>query len=390
MVRFLAICLGCLFAITMIAGDASAGSTPDSNQYAVTFQIDLAHDGNVTLVNSFSPPLKKIWTKASKGYIFSYPLIAEGKVFFTGTDPSGTFGVVYALDLKTGQTIWSKTLPNVDDPGYPQPGYDNGELFVTDGNAFLYAYTAKTGRQKWFTWLNENWSNAGPIATNGLVYATGYGEGGTLTALNETTGAVAWQANVANGDGSIPAYGNSGVFVTYPCNDTKFDPATGHVIWRTGSGDSVDGHTPVLFNNDLYVEDPNGNGCGNRILDAQSGNVVTGTYQAVQTPALFQGTNGDTVEVYTGTDYGLNCLDTKTNTLLWSFTPSQEVNASPIIINGTIFAGSVTGALFALDESGNELWSTNTSIGESRYLNEGQGTLIAVGYNGIAAFVPRH
>ena len=105
---------------------------------AVTYQGDAAHTGNVDA--PFAPPLGKKWVRRDLGERVSYPVISEGKVFVTAT-PAGNQIVLYALDRRTGGTIWSRPVLG------GLPAYADGRVFVAGTR--LQAYSAATGEGLW-------------------------------------------------------------------------------------------------------------------------------------------------------------------------------------------------------------------------------------------------
>src|SRR5205807_441857 len=122
------------------------------------------------------------------------------------------------------------------------------------------------------------------------VYVGGAGSGGTVYAVRESDGLVLWAQSVANGDHSSPAVSNSGVHVSYACEQTwDLAPSNGSTIWHHSTGCSGGGgRTPVLFGGRLYVRDDAG--MGPVVLDASTGAVV-GTFSAGPAPA-FSGARG--------------------------------------------------------------------------------------------------
>src|SRR5258708_3230904 len=90
------------------------------SQYAVAYQINKGHSGNITLSGGFSTPLTQMWS-VNLGGTVSYPVIAQGMVFVTvGGDQ------VFAIDLATGATVWEKVISGY----WSAAAYDNKTLFV--------------------------------------------------------------------------------------------------------------------------------------------------------------------------------------------------------------------------------------------------------------------
>lgn len=101
-----------------------------SAQESVGFQLNRARTGATEFPGGFNTPLRQVWSRTFP-FRVSYPVIAEGKVFVTIGDnhrglPYGT--QLFALDLRTGETLWSTPLPGTYFRS--QATYQSGRLFV--------------------------------------------------------------------------------------------------------------------------------------------------------------------------------------------------------------------------------------------------------------------
>src|ERR1051325_1856992 len=186
---------------------------PYAGTGAVAYQIDPTHSGSRS--DSLTPPLTYQWSRDLGGPI-SYPLIADGKVFVTVSNQS-TYGTrLYALDQRTGATVWGP----IDITGkYNWSGlaYDNGRVFVVNCDGLLRAYDAASGAQLWAKQMPVQYSfSSSPTAMGGMLYLSGAGSGGTMYAVSQQDGAVRWTAGVDGGSGS-PAVSPSGVYTSYGC-----------------------------------------------------------------------------------------------------------------------------------------------------------------------------
>ncbi|MGH8273537.1 MAG: PQQ-binding-like beta-propeller repeat protein, partial [Gammaproteobacteria bacterium] len=249
---------------------------------AVAFQINAGHSG-VMNFDSVNFPAQSTWT-ANVGGKPSYALIADGKVFVT-VEVNGTAQLL-ALDQKTGAVVWGPIV--LSDAA--NAAYDAGSVFVVSSPfgepALMQAYNADTGSLEWSTRLSGQYGfSSGPTALNGFVYTGGAGSGGTLYALDETDGKIAWTQPVANGDDSTPAVTTDGIYVTYPCQTYDFRPGTGELVWHDAAGcDGGGGATPVVANGTLYA--PNGFGDYNGVVfNAETGKLL-GSYTADNPPAV--------------------------------------------------------------------------------------------------------
>jgi outer membrane protein assembly factor BamB len=268
--------------------------------------------------------------------------------------------------------------------------YDNGRIFAVNYDGILRAFDGQTGQQAWAEQLTLQYSyTSAPTARNGMVYVLGAGINGTLYAVREADGSIAWTGSLLSGDDSSPAVSAEGVYVSQACEHTyEFALLSGHLLWQHTTGcEGGGGHAPVLHNNRLYVRDwvytP-------VILDAQSGNVL-GTFSAGPAPA-FDGNLGFFLSGST-----LSAIDQTNNQTVWSFTGDGNLASAPIVVNGKVYIGSGASHLYALDAAtGRAVFSTNlpapvNSPGEDVAetlvgLGAGNGELLVPASNWLIAF----
>ncbi|HVW70021.1 MAG TPA: PQQ-binding-like beta-propeller repeat protein, partial [Steroidobacteraceae bacterium] len=315
---------------------------------AVAFQINPAHTGGVSFAN-ITLPTSAAWT-VDVGGTPSYALIAGGKVFVT-VNLSGAGSQLIALDQATGATVWGPIALG----GTANAAYDSGRIFVLSssiGNAAtMLAFDAQTGSPLWSTLLAGQYAfSAAPTAADGYVYTGGAGSGGTLYAVDQTNGKIAWTQQVENGDNSTPAVTADGVYVTYPCWTYDFRPATGDSIWNANTGcEGGGGATPVVASQQVYS--PNGiSGYDGMIYNAATG-TNTGTYNADAPPAF---TSGIGYFLQSGT---LRAITQSNNTVEWSFAGDGHLAGAPIAVSQYVFISSSSGNVYALDgATGQQVW----------------------------------
>jgi outer membrane protein assembly factor BamB len=320
---------------------------------ASAFQINSMHNGAV-IFSSVTFPTAPTWN-VNVGGTPSYALIVNGLVFITvqlssgGTYPTYTSELL-ALDQKTGATVWGPiALAN-------QAGaaYDNGRVFAVaagTSTGLMQAYDAGTGKLDWSTLMTgQYFFSAPPTALNGFVYATGAESGGTLYALDETTGAIVWTGSLFSGGSIDPAVTASGVYTAESCAALDFAPTTGTLLWSQDLGCSGgEANTPVVANSLVYW--PNSGSYDGITLNAASGNTV-GVFTADDPPAV-TATTGYFLQGGT-----LRGLSLSTNTIEWSFTGDGSLTGSPIAVNQYVIIGSSSGNLYAVDGStGAQVWT---------------------------------
>ncbi|MEI9932167.1 MAG: PQQ-binding-like beta-propeller repeat protein [Rhizomicrobium sp.] len=352
---------------------ASAFAPKDQKEDAVTLQINPAHSGEVSFSEGFAPPLVKLWSQDTGGDA-SYALVAEGKVF---TVASGND--VFAFDLATGNKDWEHLVSD----GTLGGAYDDGQLFFIDFDGLMTALKSKSGKVAWSAQMPDQYAfSSPPIALKGQVFTGGAGEGGTLYGVDEKTGHVNWTQSVENGDDSSPAYGDGGLYVSYPCQYYKF-ALNGHPDWHySGDCEGGGGSTPSYFKNRVYINDW---ASGNFVLDTKTGQIV-GTYSGGQLPAFF--TLNKKGYGLTLTNSKLYCFDTKTGNVAWSFSASG-LTGYPIVVNGQPVIGSSSGSVYMLDgATGSQIWTASVGAGISS-LSAGEGKLVVVSGSVVTVYAPQ-
>ncbi len=120
------------------------------------------------------------------------------------TDPVVAEGLIYTMDSgarisatsTSGQTAWSVDLTPPRDESKEASGggiaYGGGTLFVTNGFGLLVAMDPKTGKTLWQQELNAVGSGT-PTYFDGLVYLVSGND--TAWAVDAKTGRVKWQSN---------------------------------------------------------------------------------------------------------------------------------------------------------------------------------------------------
>jgi outer membrane protein assembly factor BamB len=361
-------------------------SLPASNAFAQdanAFQNNIAHDGIATST-AFATPLHKKWLR-NFGSRVSYPLITEKMVFVTIGPFDGNNAELVALDIKTGATIWTRNLAAAE--GENSAAYDNGLVFSVTADCLLQTFTAdQYGTLVWKYQLPKKFysCDSAPIANNGIVYVAGAGIGGRLFALREADGKTIWSRDVGTGDGSTPAMGQDGVYVTYPCQYYKFDPKDGHTLWHTRLGCiGGGGMTPVYYRNRLYVWDWM---AGDSVLDSNTGKVL-GPNSADFFPTFWKDGKGKYLELACYGN-GLHALDLATGNELWTFygyakkdLPYYHVAIAPVAVNGYVVVGTTKGDTFVLDiATGKPIWEAHLNYHDPIILQYNPISALGVAY----------
>jgi outer membrane protein assembly factor BamB len=401
-----------LVAAAVGGGLPAAAARASTDDLAVAFQINVAHSG-VQADAALAPPLVRRWQVSLPGAV-SYPLIAQGMVYVTIGIPYTGKTMLYALDQSTGSVVWSQPLPYSLLP-WANAAYDAGRIYVIASsnpicchNSSMNAYDAATGAPLWTTELYGSFMfSSAPTAANGVVYTGGAGDGSTVYAVDEATGRLLGNHSVLGGDHSSPALSDTGVFVSYACNQAYgFSQRTLAPLWHYstdcyGGG----GRTVVYANGRVYTRDY----LGNLILDAATGSLL-GSFTSggpYVTTAAAPAIDQNNIVMLTWPTFSPDLTTLSSQSLAdgstrWTFRGDGQLDTAPIVLSTPtgefVVEGSSTGMLYALDATtGAVVWSTNVGaaipppneqgVGQPQTgLGAGQGLLVVPAGNTVTAY----
>lgn len=334
------IAIGCIAALLAVP---TARAQVESSAYQVT----PAHDGVVGTTLPAAPA--KLWD-IDLGGATSYPLIARGKVFVTvkptgSTSASGS--MAYALDQRTGATIWSVAVPSGF--GWSAAAYDDGRVFIVNRGGWVQALDAETGSFLWGRQLSQSSFSAAPTAANGAVYVGGAGSGGTVYALEAASGSLRWARSVQNGDGSSPAVVGSSVYVSYTCPQTyALSTTTGAVRWHySGTCAGGGGATVAVHDDKVYA----------RLFSGASGGVFAAPTGVLTRQATFGRVPafGSDLVLYVASNV-LRAESLATNMIAW--TAPDAIDMPPVVVGDRAFVATAAGSISARSmATGVETWS---------------------------------
>jgi len=201
------------------------------------------------------------------------PLVVDGIMYFSGQNQA------YAMDAKTGRTIWRYFRPPTPGlVGDASVGTNRGpaifrdKIFVTTDNAHLLALNRVTGKVMWEVVMPEEKAHYGstvsPLILNDTVIAGvsggDWGMRGFIVCYDTATGKLLWRHWTLPGPGEegIETWGK--VWPRLAGGSTwltgSYDPETDTLYWPTGNPwpDSDDRDRPGdnLFTNSILALDP--------------------------------------------------------------------------------------------------------------------------------------
>ena len=350
---------------------------------AIANQIDTRHDGYQGADALRVGSLTKKWSVSISGVSgdLTYPIIADHRIFVSGSDSSDPESTVYALSQRDGHIDWSARVRST----YFLAGlaYDGGTLFCLNSDGVLTAFNATTGNERWAVRMPAQYHFTGaPAAYDGVVYLAGAGIGGTVYAVSEADGIVTWSRSVENGDDSSPAVDGRALYLSYACQqDYRFSLA-GRLVWHHSTYcEGGGGSTPADHGNLVYAE---GFGDPPLILSAGTGKTA-GSFAAGSIPAF------GNANMYILRSGNLVAVDPSGGPDRWARGGGMLVMVTPPVAdNGLVFAGASNGKVYGFSPAGRQIWAgvAGQGIGSDAYsgLAIGNRMLVVPAGHVITAF----
>jgi outer membrane protein assembly factor BamB len=264
------------------------------------------------------------WRYNARRCTAASPAVAKRIVYETflnrppcNAEGSDLDGQIVALDTSTGKVRWRRTIG----PSESSPLVARGAVYVGDWRGKVYAINARTGRTLW-TFSTDGKVKGGVAISGQRLYIGSYD--GHVYALNALTGRLIWRASAQ------ARLGPTGTFYATPAvaydrvyigsTDSKvysFGASTGRLHWSYGTGGYVYS-SPAVWRLRVYIGSVDGH---LYCFDAATGRVrwrfeangaISGSPTVIDGVVYFASLRGRT--------YALNA---RTGKLLWFFRDGQ-------------------------------------------------------------------
>jgi eukaryotic-like serine/threonine-protein kinase len=288
-------------------------------------------------------------TKVSPTWLMP-PILADG-ILYTGSGD----GTLYALDVQTGQEIWSTD-------GFSQlenSGAVAGDVLVVGGyDQRVRALDRHTGEVLW-SFNTVSFVQASPLIIEDRVYIA---TDRVLYALDLLSGELQWEATTGNEDAYMgaPAYDEGIIYTTGGKVLLAVDSTSGEELWRIQHDEPFT--ALAVANQMIYV----GNFDGFFYAFDQETGAENWKFQSGGIFWAGPAVEGDTV--YAGNDDVLYALNAQTGEQLWKFQMAGSGVSEPTVSDGVLYVSDSSHEfprgprhLYALDaQSGEELWTFET------------------------------
>lgn len=370
----------CAFVLAL--GTCQAPATSNAAD-ATSFGLNESHDGYASQpAHPDKPELR--WSRRLGAQV-SVPLIGDGRVFLSAYDRATEETFIYALDARTGKTLWRRA-------GSSGMALSNGRLFVATGGREIQAIDAASGEVLWSKANGQYSGFSAPVATESMVLQAAEGFGSTLYARDPADGTLLWDASVPDGS-SPPSVGDGGAYVSGHCGGTtRINLEDGTEAWnrvRGGAFSCSGGLMSVYSAGQIFVREEDSTP-PEAVLTSDTG-AIARDFRADATPAV---TPDLTLALEDG---ALFARGREEGDELWRYAaPDGEFELPAVVVGDRAAAVSRNGGLAWLNsESGERLWSAevegkfkknDSDAGILSGLSAGNGLLTASGSGVITAF----
>jgi outer membrane protein assembly factor BamB len=304
------------------------------------------------------PPYRRVWTWHGRALIEFPPAVAGGRLYVTTFD-----GRLYALDARTGRTVWRYRSRRC---GWASPAVSGllvVETFIgrvcsaripgVDGE--VIAFDARSGAIRWRRVIGPVESS--PLIAGDSVYVGDWS--GSIYSLSLATGRTRWTYRVgAQIKGSISLAEGRLYVGAYDGRLYALDAASGRPVWRADGQSGLFGRgtfysTPAVAYGRVYIGSTDGKVYS---YGARSGRLRwshrTGGY-VYASPAVWRGL------VLVGSyDHSFYAFDAATGTVRWSFRANGPISGSASVLDAVVYFSTFDHRTYGLDAAtGKPLWT---------------------------------
>jgi len=276
--------------------------------------------------------------------------------------------VLFALDLATGNRLWSSPYParysNAEAGTGPRsvPTIVDGCVYTAGGSGSIRSWSLSTGRERWQTDLVRDlgatipeWGySASPLVLDGLVWVPCGGVGRSLVALDATTGKLRHKGGDSPAAYSSPIAANLGGRRQILClNATGLaghDAADGKLLWEQPIPFAPHVSTPLVLGSDRVLVSV-GYGKGTFLIGVGQdalGNWTNGVvWKSIRLKSKFANILAEGDTLYGLDDGALVALDLSTGNLRWK--ERRYGHGQLLWAGGRLLVGAENGEIALVD-----------------------------------------
>lgn len=288
---------------------------------------------------SLRPPFRQVWRLRGET-LLEFPPTLKGDRLYQLNDG----GTLRAMSKSTGRVVWRRHLGHL---AASTPAIDGTRVFATllerqgGASGAVFALDARSGRTLWSKKLPAR-TESSPLVVGGSVYFGS--EDGTVYALRKRSGAVRWTYRAAGAVKGSPTLHDSVLFFgDYEGEVHAIRASSGQRVWSTGTNGSSFGRsgtfysTAALAYGRVYIGNTDGRmysfveRTGKLAWATGTGNYVYASPAVANVPGL-----GPTVYAgsYDGTFYAFNA---RTGGVRWSYAAGGRISGSATIVGRVVY-----------------------------------------------------
>jgi outer membrane protein assembly factor BamB len=292
---------------------------------------------------NLDPPLRTGWSYQDYALLEFPPVLYHNAMYFIDYD-----GSAKGVNKLNGHLIWQRKLGTLS-AASPAVDPQHGLVFIPllsqtpgarlPGNGRFFALSMRTGRVVWSRSLPAG-SESSPLVHGSSVY---FGDaGGTIYSLQTSNGHLNWTFHASGAVKGGVAYAAGNIFFgDYASRVYALNASNGHEVWATTTGGgpgTIYGCAAVAFGR-VFVGNTNHHVYA---LSQSSGQVLwdTPTSAYVYSSPAVANVAGLGPTVYVGSyDGNFYALDAHSGAVRWSHASGEPISGSGTIIGHVIYYG---------------------------------------------------
>ena len=223
-------------------------------------------------------PPEQLWQTAMSDNGYAGHSVAEGKVFII--DQDGDQNVVRAINLETGENVWTFSYPDSGRANYgfarSTPVVEDGKVYTISRLGLVHRLNAEDGSKDWVVDMREEFGgrlprwqySMSPLIDGDHVILVPGGPNAGVAAINKETGETVWRG----GGGDVPGYTEPVVatidgvkqYVVFTArNLIGVRAEDGELLWRHPwrTPNDVNAATPIVRGNEIFITTGYNRGC---------------------------------------------------------------------------------------------------------------------------------
>jgi outer membrane protein assembly factor BamB len=355
---------------------STAQQGPDYGPPWPMYGLNPSHNRDASAQAGVHPPYVTLWRRSAHG-ILEYPPSYRDGVLYAASDG----GIVWAQSVK-GDMLWLRDFHKV----LNQPAIYKGLVYIGAYDRKVYALDAKTGHTVWKTGIGSVMESP-PTVAFGKIFMGALD--GTVRALDAKTGRVLWTFHASGAVKSSISLQQGRLYFGDYSGAMYCIGINGHLRWKTGTNGLSSGFrsgtfysTPNVRYGRVYI----GNTDGKLYSFVASTGRIAWSHSmdgwVYGSPAVWNGL------VFESSYNGLfQALDARTGNVKWTAHLPYKTTSSPTVIGDYVYVsshgrGKYMGNTWAFDpRTGRRVW---------HFPDGWYSTVVTAGLNRLVIAAPRY